>query len=300
MAPSKERKIMLRSLNELEGYAIGAADGPIGHVTDFLFDDETWVVRYLVVDTGSWLSSRKVLISPIAIGQPTWTHRTLPVSITREQVRNSPDIDTDKPVSRQYELGYADYYGYFPYYWGASGLWGASDYPGTLMLGLARAPPDIEPRTVAADRAQLAREIDQHRSDDPHLRSVKAVMHYHIEASDGGIGHVQGLLLDEQTWAIRYLIVDTSNWWLGHQVLIAPRWIDGMSWSERTVSINLSREAIKGAPPYHAAGALDRTQELRLHEHYRRPGYWAEEVKLENPEFRAVKTAPDGAIHKYT
>ena len=137
-------------------------------VTDFLFDDEAWVVRYLVVDTGSWLSSRKVLISPISIGEPTWTDRTLPASITKEQVKNSPDIDTDKPVSRQYELGYFGYYGYYPYYWGASGLWAASDYPNTLLMGLGRAGADVEPQTVAADRARVAREVDQHRNDDPH------------------------------------------------------------------------------------------------------------------------------------
>jgi hypothetical protein len=291
---------MLRSLNELEGYAIGAADGEIGRVKDFLFDDETWAVRYLVVDTGSWLSSRKVLISPIAVGEPTWADRILPVSITKQQVRNSPNVDTDKPVSRQYELGYFDYYGYYPYYWGASGLWGASDYPGTLMTDLGRPRSAVEPQTVAADRARMALEIDQHRNDDPHLRSVNAVMHYDIEATDGGIGHVQGLLLDEQTWAIRYLIVDTSNWWQGQQVLIAPRWIDGISWSERTVSINLAREAIRGAPAYDAAQTLDRAAEFRLHEHYRRTGYWADQVQRENPEFRPVKAVPERAVHKYT
>jgi hypothetical protein len=290
---------MLRSLNGLEGYAIGAADGQIGHVADFLFDDEMWVVRYLVVDTGSWLSSRQVLISPISIGEPTWTNRTLPVSITKEQVRNSPDIDTDKPVSRQYELGYFGYYGYYPYYWGAGGLWGASDYPGTLMMGLGRSESGVEPQTVAADRARVAREIDRHRNDDPHLRSVNAVMHYHVEANDGSIGHVQGLLLDEETWAIRYLIVDTSNWWLGQQVLIAPAWIDGISWSERTVSINLTREAVKTAPPYNAAGTLGRHEEISLHDHYRRAGYWAKEVELENPQFGALKSAPHGVIDKH-
>jgi sporulation protein YlmC with PRC-barrel domain len=280
---------MLRSLNELEGYAIGATDGHIGKVADFLFDDEAWVVRYLVVDTGSWLSSRKVLISPIAIGEPSWTNRTLPASITRQQVQNSPDVDTDKPVSRQYELGYFGYYGYYPYYWGTSGLWGASDYPGTLMSGLGRGEPGVEPETLAADRARLAREIDEHRNDDPHLRSVNAVLNYSIEATDGEIGHVQGLLLDERTWGIRYLVVDTSNWWVGQRVLVAPAWIEGISWSERTVSINLTREAIRAAPPYEGAGTLDRAAEYRLYEHYRRDGY-----------FRSASGGPDGAVHKYT
>src|SRR5271170_6267835 len=116
---------MLRSLKDLEDYAIHATDGVIGHVTDFYFDDDAWVVRYLLVETGTWHSSRRVLISPIAIGQPNWVERILPVSITREQVKNSPEIDTDKPVSRQHEVQFLGYYGY-PYYWAGDGLWGQS------------------------------------------------------------------------------------------------------------------------------------------------------------------------------
>src|ERR1700687_3992661 len=114
-------RTMLRSMNDLEGYAMRATDGPVGHVKDFYFDDQAWVVRYIVVETGSWLLSRKVLISPIAIGQPDRTEKVLPVSITREQVKNSPDIDTDKPISRQHEMQYFGYYGYYPYYWGGAG-----------------------------------------------------------------------------------------------------------------------------------------------------------------------------------
>jgi sporulation protein YlmC with PRC-barrel domain len=255
-------------LNDLEGYPIEATNGAIGQVTDFLFDDESWVVRYLVVQTGEWLSNRSVLISPIAIGQPTWSYRTLRVPMTTDQVRNSPDVDTNKPVSRQYGLGGG------------------------------HAKEGVEPHTVAADRARVAREVDEHRNDDPHLRSANAVMHYHIKASDGGLGHVQGLLLDEDTWAIRYLIVDTSNWWLGHKVLIAPQWIQGVSWSERTVSIDLTREAIKASPPYDSAGTLHRHEEANLYNHYRRPGYWADHVALQNPEFRTVEPAPAVLVDK--
>jgi len=121
---------MLSSMEDLEHYAIRATDGAIGQVKDFYFDDEAWVIRYLVVDTGTWLSSRKVLISPIAIGEPNWAEKILPVSITKEQVKNSPDIDTDKPVSRQHERRYLGYYGY-PYYWGGGGPWGDEIYPNT-------------------------------------------------------------------------------------------------------------------------------------------------------------------------
>jgi len=289
---------MLRSMNDLEGYTIRATDGLIGHVRDFYFDDKAWVIRYLIVDTGSWLSNRKVLISPIAIGQVNWADKALSVSLTKEQVKNSPNVDTDKPVSRQYEMEYFGYYGYYPHYWGASGLWGTSAYPGTLLMGVGHERARVDPHTVEAERARLARDVDQHRNDDPHLRSGNAVIKYHIEATDGGIGHVQGLLLDEETWAIRYLIVDTSNWWLGHQVLISPQWIQGVSWSERTVSISLTREAVKNAPPYNSARTLDRHEETSLHSHYGRAGYWAREVELENPQFRVIGSVSKETVHK--
>jgi len=289
---------MLRSLINLEGYAIRASDGLIGHVKDFYFDDEAWAVRYLVVETGSWLSSRKVLISPVAIGHSNWTDKILPVSITREQVKNSPDIDTDKPVSRQHEMEYFNYYGYYPYYWGGAGLWGGGAYPGAMLTGAGYAGSGAEYLTAQAEQARVAREAGQHDNDDPHLRSGNAVMKYHIEASDGDIGHIQDLLLDDETWAVRYLIVDTSNWWLGHQVLIAPKWIQYVSWSERMISVDLTRQLIKDAPPYHSAATLDRDGEINVHKHYKRAGYWADEVKLENPQFRVVNSASQRAIHK--
>jgi hypothetical protein len=290
---------MLRRLDDLEGHPIEATNGSIGQVTDFLFDDELWVVRYLVVQTGEWLSNRSVLISPISIGQPAWSYRTLRVPMTTDQIRNSPDVDTNKPVSRQYELEYFDYYGYRPHYWGNSGLWGTSNDPGALHSSIGNVGAGVERHTVAEDRARPEHEVERHRNDDPHLRSANAVTRYHIEASDGGIGHVQGLLLDEDTWAIRYLIVDTSNWWLGHKVLIAPQWIQGVSWSERTVSTNLSREAIKGSPPYDSAGSLQRHEEVSLYDHYQRSGYWADHVKLQNPEFHTIQSAPPDLVEKH-
>ena len=264
---------MLRSTKDLLDYTVRATDGDIGHVKDFYFDDQSWVARYLIVETGSWLESREVLVSPIALGHPDWTARVLPVSITMEQVRNSPDIDTDRPVSRQHEMQYLGYYGY-PYYWGGAGLWGEGAYPGILFAGpgssrSAAVYPDEEAREQSNES-----DLSQHDHDDPHLRSARAVMRYHIEASDGGIGHVQSLLIDEDSWAIRYLVVDTSNWWLGHQVLIAPQWIRKVSWPDATVSVNLTQQAVKDAPLYDASKHLDREQEIAVYQHYERTGYW--------------------------
>jgi hypothetical protein len=219
-----------------------------------------------------------VSISPIAIGPPDWTDRVLPVSITKEQVKNSPDIDTQKPVSRQHEIRYLGYYGY-PYYWEGAGLWGDGLDPSMMMTGFGGFPSRPHPIRSEEEMAYARAEAARHQDDDPHLRSCKAVMGYHVQATDGDIGHVEDLLVDEETWAVRYIIVNTSNWWLDHQVLIAPQWIQGVSWSDSTVAVNLIRQAVKDAPPYDSEILLERNQEMSIHEHYGSPGYWASEVK---------------------
>ena len=255
---------MLRSIKDLEGYAVCATDGPIGRVSDFYFDDQRWVIRYLVVALGDAPPRRKVLISPISIVRPLWPEKNLTLSLTQHQVRMSPDIDTDKPVSRQQEMGYLGYYGYGTY-WGGGGLWGAGLYPDILQAGM------LPGRNDGAEGMR--------HPADTHLRSGNAVLRYYVHASDGDIGHIQGLLVDEDTWAIRYLVVNTSNWWVGHQVLVAPAWIDDVSWTESTVSLSLTRRQIEQAPHYEAAATLAREQESRLHVHYDRAGYWVDEAK---------------------
>ena len=255
---------MLRSVKSLEGFAIGATDGIFGKVTNFYFDDEAWVIRYLVVDTSAWLGGREVLISPYSIGQPNWAGSVLPATISKQQITNSPSIDTDKAVSRHYEKSYLGYYGY-PYYWGGAGLWGAGYIPSTYV--------------TAAD----SEEYDGYRgflkapsSDDgdPHLRSCNAVKGYHIRASDGDIGHVHGFLVDDFTWSIRYLIVNTSNWWIGHKVLISPEWIQDVSWAGSYVNVSIDRQAIKDAPVYDEDAPINRNDELEIYGHYGRKIYW--------------------------
>ena len=263
---------MLCSAKEVEGYAVGATDGAIGHVKDFYLDDEQWVIRYLVVETGSWLSSRKVLVSPISVGTPNREQKQLPVSISREQVRNSPDIDTEEPVSRQHEMIYSDYYAY-PYYWGGAGYWGGEMYPSLMMPGYGGSWGS-QASSAAGQRERARRESARHEQEDPHLRSRNAVAGYHIHASDGEIGHVADMLIDDQTWAIRYLVVDTSNWWLGHQVLIAPQWIEAVNWFDHTVAVSMTRQAVKDAPVYDSQAGVGREAEDRLYKHYGYTGYW--------------------------
>src|SRR5208283_3789493 len=122
---------MLRSLKDLENYKVSATDGDIGHVVNFLLDDERWVARYLVVETGGSLGGRAVLISPISFRQADWSTRRFHLALTMEKIRNSPSVDVDKPVSRQHERDYYGYYGY-PRYWDSTGSWGTGDFPRLL------------------------------------------------------------------------------------------------------------------------------------------------------------------------
>jgi len=253
---------MLRSVKTLEGFAIGATDGSVGKVKDFYFDDQAWAIRYIVVDTSSWLG-HEVLISPHGIGTPDWTAQVLPAKVTKEQIKHSPGIDTDKPISRQYERSYLGYYGY-PYYWGGSGLWGDYANPGTVL----------SETSDSAYRGYLQSPSDD--DGDPHLRSCEAVKGYHVHASDGDIGHIQGFIVDDTTWSIRYLVVNTSNWWVGHDVLVSPEWIQKISWSESKVTTNLDRQAIKSSPAYDGTAVLNREAEVVIYNHYDRNGYWQE------------------------
>lgn len=263
---------MLRSVNKVKGQAIHARDGEIGNVDNFLFDDDSWTIRYLVVETGKFLG-RKVLISPISI-ERNQKKDGLSLSLTKEQIQNSPDIDTEKPVSRQREAEYFNYYGY-PYYWGGQGFWGATAYP--------LAPGPAPSRTLGypdrtsgyAGTAATARR-EPVTDQDPHLRSTNEVIGYYIEATDGDIGHVEDFLFDDDNWTMRYMVVDTVNWWPGKKVVVAPQWIDKVSWMDSKVFMELSRESIKKAPEYDPAGMIDREYEEKLHDYYRRPKYWDE------------------------
>jgi sporulation protein YlmC with PRC-barrel domain len=267
-----EEPAMLRSVNEIHDSRINASDDQIGHVKEAYFDDEAWTIRYLVVDTGNWLTGRKVLISPYSIRTPLTEGNLIDVDLTREQVRNSPDIDTHKPVSRRHERDYLTYYGY-PSYWEMGGVWGGMEYPlfpyvEDLKDDVRKAEHERDPRPVSASESV---EDDE----DSHLRSTADVTGYDIQASDGSIGHVEDFIFDEESWTIRYLVVDTVNWWPGgKRVLIATRWIDHIDWAQRKVVTSLSRDGVKDSPDYDPDALLDRQYEQRLHAAHRRGGYW--------------------------
>jgi hypothetical protein len=251
---------MLTNATFLKGLAVHATDGDLGTVDEFLFDDETWAVRYLVVDTGGWLSGRRVLISPMSVFQADWPSRRLDVSLTMEQVKHSPDIDTQQPVSRQHEADYLGYYGY-PYYWSGPYFWGPSDYPAGMSL-------------TASLNADALKDRSLKESADSHLRSSHAITGYRVESADGEIGHIDGFVVDDHSWAIRYLAVATRNWLPGKKVLVAPAWAEGISWEDSSVHIGLTREAIKTAPEYLESEPLTRQYEDQIYSHYGHTPYW--------------------------
>jgi uncharacterized protein YrrD len=257
---------MLQTAGHLKGVTIEAMDGDIGSVQDLYFDDHTWTVRYLVVDTGTWLPGRHVLISPFAF-QPVPGASRLRTSLTKEQVSDSPSVDSDRPVDRQREIAFSQYYGY-PYYWDGPYRWGELAYP---VLPAAPQPSDVE-----REIEQIARERE---NADPHLRSARDVMGYYIHATDGDIGHVEDFLLDDESWAIRYIIVDTRNWLPGRKVLVSPEWIRSVSWEESKVHVDLSKRHIEAAPEFDPSVPLAREHEERLYTHHRRAKYWEREPR---------------------
>lgn len=256
---------MLNKAKSLMGHALDSLDGEIGKVKDFYFDDKHWAIRYLIADTGGWLTGRKVLISPYALLASATAEQHIAVALTRQQIKDSPCIESDKPVSQQFEESYYAYYGW-PMYGGAY-MWGAYAYP--YM-------PGMYPRVAnRRDEPEIASRDE--KSWDFHLRSVHEVCGYHVEALDGEIGHIEDVVIDDESWAIRYLIVATRNWWPGKRVLVSPKWIERVSWSDSKVVVNLSRDAIKGSPEFTDESLQSRDYETTLHRHYDRPGYWADE-----------------------
>jgi sporulation protein YlmC with PRC-barrel domain len=256
---------MLWNASAIKGYAIAASDGRLGSVNDFLFDDTSWMVRWLVVDTGNWLSGRKVLLPPLVMGHPHLTEHEFPVRLTKQQIKDSPDINADQPVSRQMETELYDYYGWYPY-WGSGLYMGGYGYMGGFgyMGGALDGPPSPETR-----RRQQHIADTQRNDDDPHLRSIAAVSGYHIHASDGEVGHVEDFLLDDTDWSIHYLVVDTKNWWPGKKVLISPRSARKIDWKSRLVNLDVDRDKVKGSSTYGETTMVDRAYEAHFHSYYR-------------------------------
>jgi hypothetical protein len=221
-------KKMLIGVDDLIAYGIVAMDGEIGSLRGLFFDDNSWKIHYFIFDTGNWLPGRKVIISPQAVNRFDHQAKTIHVSLTREKIESSPEVDEDEPLSMDLQTRLDQYYN-----WSKSST--------------------ITGRT---------------------LQSTVDIIGSYIEADDGDIGHAEDFIVDDAIWVIRYMIVDTANWWPGKMVLISPRWIRFMKWEDRKVQIDLTREQIKSSPEYMPDQAPTRAYEERLYGHYGRSGYW--------------------------
>jgi len=249
---------MLCKAKTLNGYTLESLDGEIGKVKEFFFDDQHWTIRYLVAETGNWLLNRQVLISPYALIAVINEEQRIKIGLSKKQIEDSPSLDSDKPVSRQFEDAYYGFYGW-PLYWGGPNMWGA--YP-----------------FIMRDPAQWKEFSHAEKTWDPYLRSTHDVTGHYVQASDCEIGHVEDFIIDDETWAIRYLIIDTRNWWPGKKVLVSTQWIDRVSWIESKVFVNLSSETIKQSPEYTEELQLTREYEISVYRHYNRQGYWIDET----------------------
>ena len=244
--------------SEIIGYAIHASDGLIGTVSDCLFDDATWLIRWFVVDTSSWLPGRKVLLPPSVLGHVNHIGHEFTVRLTKQQVKASPDVDTDLPVSRQIETDIYDYYGWNPY-WTTDFYTGGYSYSGDDAMEARRAVRAI--KRSADDVARVDR-------NDPYLRSVREITGYHISARDGEIGHIGDILVEDADWSIHYLVIDTKNWWPGKKVIISPRSVKAIDWLDKQVKLNIDRKHVKDSPPYDSSATIDRVYENQFHRYY--------------------------------
>ena len=254
---------MLVKAKDLEGAGLAAIDGPIGEVEECFFDDEKWTVRYLVVDTGGWLSGRRVLISPSSVREVDLPNGRVVVSLTRKQVEDSPDIDTHQPISRQKERALLTYYGLPPY-------WVTLPLDPVVMP----VPPPMPDPSVTAEPDGMPDGESATDDEDAHLQSTRDVRGYDIQARDGEMGSVDDFLIDDQSWTIRWSVVDTARWLPGKKVLVSPEWVDAVAWADRALRVALTREQIQNAPEYHPDEPVSREYEVRLFEYYGRRSYW--------------------------
>lgn len=265
---------MLFAVVGLVGCPVAASDGRIGSVKDFLFDDQSWKMRWMAVDTGHWLPGRQVLIHPSAItpfelppkpAMPLLSFGetlTVRVELTKQQIEASREAHNDQPVTKQMEAQLCDYYG-------CDRLLGTT-YFGPNAIVTAPAKPPIFAEVAA--RQSLG--MEAHPADgDPHLRSVAPVKGYRVHATDGDLGHIDNFLADDANWDIRYLVVGTRNWWPGKLVQLAPYAVTDLDWLERRISVNVTRDQVKSAPAWEPLAAGDQVGEQQLHRHFGWPGY---------------------------
>ena len=247
---------MNRMLNDWTGSIVRATDGEVGTIAQFYFDDLTWIIRYMAVDTGIGLASRQVLISMAALCKADWKERVFAVTLPTAQVRSSPQTNIDAPVSRQHEIDLHAHYAW-PNYWG-----GGFYFPlGYSMDWDTCGEAEMRLETLSAGVRKL----------DPHLMCTRDVADFQVHAVDGNIGHLEDCLVDDKTWAVRYFVVNTRNWLPGRRVLVSPQWIRKMEWAKKNVFVNLTRDAVKKGPQCDPSKPISLGYEGKLLKHLQKP-----------------------------
>lgn len=253
---------MLLVISALKGYALESTDGLVGTVTDFLFDQRSWFLKWAVVETGTWLNGRKVLIHPSAFGEPDYDRELIPVRLTKHRIEESPAFAVDRPVFPRDEVSFHNFYGIDPLV-STAGFFGVPSDASRLD---PTAQADRLARRAIGDAASL-------EEDDASLRGVTDIVGFHMRAIDETIGHLENLLIDDETWSIRYLIVGTKTWWPGAHVLISPYAVRAIDWADREVALNITRQQVKTSPPWDPIALMSQMEEKHLHRHYGWPGY---------------------------
>ena len=254
---ASEKDVMLRSIRDMRDYTVYANDDEVGKLADILFDDEKWVVRHFVVD----MDDREVLLSPIAFAAADWHARILKMNLTIEQIDNSPDINTDLPISRQSEKDYYDFYGW-PYYWGGIYSWGTGMYPYQAgIMGVT-----IQEGEEPAVELEAETEVEK---VETHLRSADEVIGYHVEAMDGSIGKVEDFIIDDACFDIKFVAIDTSILWFGKKVLLPPQRIIAVEWPERKIILDATKDEVNAAPVWDPSKPVTPAYATELQNHYK-------------------------------
>jgi len=248
---------MLRSILSLRNFTMRASDGEIGKVKDFYFDDHTWTLKYLVVETGNWLMGKRVLISTSVLRSPIWDSRTFPVDLTIDQVRHSPDIDTEKPVTRQHE---ADLYNYYSWPWDGGGL----GFMTSGMVGGVIAP-DV-PLNERVDKAMHHQEPTVNR--DKHLRSFKQLYDFELRTSEKNVGEVHDFLINDADWTIPFVVIETGSWYSGKKILTSTKFVDNIEWASSSVYLLQAESVIKHMPEFDYDNINDRDYMRRFETSY--------------------------------
>jgi hypothetical protein len=233
---------MILLLKDIKGCSVRATDGDIGKVADCYFEEDRWVVRYLMVDTGGWLGGRKVLISPMSFERVDPSSKVVHLNTDRARVKGSPSWEVARPISRRYETEYYGYFGY-PYYWGGAGLWGVRATPAGITVPQPP-PPASQPAPTAGSRTEP--------EGESHIRSVHNVTGYYIQATDGTIGHLEDFLTEPDSWRIDSVIIDTSNMPGGKPVTLSSERIRRIDSSKKMVFVNATKDEIKNSLEFQA------------------------------------------------